>query len=409
MFYDTSIKIRVIAMRIALFTESYLPQIGGIVSQVELLKNNLISLGHMVLVVASSPTAKEFYTEGDALYCPAKPSKNEFGYAAADNGSPEFFDILNEFAPDILHIHTLSPIGRVAIKYASLKDLPIVYTIHQNYEDLLHYRIGKLALEPVVRLHEKKRFRDFCDNADIITCPSKRALSLFKENRIERDFTIVSHSADLSAFDCNRISMEKVDIMKKKLGLPKNATIAMFAGPLRLEKQVDVLFEQWANELKSTPNLHLLIVGDGPEKKPLMGWAKDLGIFRQITFTGEVLHKDMPLYFAMSHVYVSACTNDLMSTAVLEGLAGGLAAVIRHDSANPRMIKEGINGFTYKTVKEFGAYLRQFASLDNEGRRLLRRVVRKSLHVLPPSQQAKEYLSVYEQAKNLHYYDAQKR
>ena len=304
----------------------------------------------------------------------------------------------------MLHIHTLSPIGRVAIKYASVVDLPIVYTIHSYFEDLLHYHVGGLSVEPLVRLHEKNRFRDFCDNADVITCATKRAMSYFKECKIDRELTVIPHSAELSSFEFSRVSPDKVDIMKKKLRLPDKSTIALFAGYLGLEKQVDVLFEQWANELKTTPGLHLLVVGDGPEKKPLMGWARELGISKQITFVDSVPHEDMPLYFAMCHVYVSACTSDIMSSSVLEALCSGLAVVIRHDPANARIVKEGINGFTYKTAKEFGGYLRQFASLDSEGRRLLRRVVRKSLHLLPPAQQAKEYLLAYEQAKSLHYY-----
>ena len=61
-------------MRIALFTETYLPHINGVVTHVKILKEGLEQLGHQVLVVTADARAQRHFVADGILHCPAPVS-----------------------------------------------------------------------------------------------------------------------------------------------------------------------------------------------------------------------------------------------------------------------------------------------------------------------------------------------
>ena len=69
-------------MRIALFTETYLPHVNGIVTHVKSLKDGLERLGHEVLIVTADADARRHFVADGILHCPARTSKRFYGYAA---------------------------------------------------------------------------------------------------------------------------------------------------------------------------------------------------------------------------------------------------------------------------------------------------------------------------------------
>ena len=62
-------------MRIALFTETYLPHVNGIVTHVKSLKDGLERLGHEVLIVTADADARRHFVADGILHCPARASK----------------------------------------------------------------------------------------------------------------------------------------------------------------------------------------------------------------------------------------------------------------------------------------------------------------------------------------------
>ena len=67
-------------MRIALFTETYLPHVNGIVTHVKSLKDGLERLGHEVLIVTADADARRHFVAAGILHCPARTSKRFYGY-----------------------------------------------------------------------------------------------------------------------------------------------------------------------------------------------------------------------------------------------------------------------------------------------------------------------------------------
>ena len=70
-------------MRIALFTETYLPSINGVVTHVKTLKEGLEALGHTVLVVTADSRVNNHVIADDVMYCPAVKLKKIYNYDIA--------------------------------------------------------------------------------------------------------------------------------------------------------------------------------------------------------------------------------------------------------------------------------------------------------------------------------------
>ena len=99
--------------------------------------------------------------------------------------------------------------------------------------------------------------------------------------------------------------------------------------------------------LKLERGLRLLIVGTGPEKAALQQLSKSLNLDKQVIFTGEVMNKDMPAYYAASDLFVSASETPLMSMAVCEALLAGLPCIVSDKSRPAGQLEHGKNGFYF--------------------------------------------------------------
>lgn len=99
-------------------------------------------------------------------------------------------------------------------------------------------------------------------------------------------------------------------ISKKDLGIADNARVVGFVGSIFPYHGVDILIEAFAEIAQSrTETLHLLVVGDGETLPLLKQYASKIGIEKQIIFTGNIAHENIPDYIAMMDIAVMAKSN----------------------------------------------------------------------------------------------------
>ena len=196
----------------------------------------------------------------------------------------------------------------------------------------------------------------------------------------------------------SRISAESRIQLRRDLGIGRDKTIACFVGRLGTEKSVDVLLKYWQQSIRPEDNLHLLIIGEGPARQELMALAKELGIENMVTFTGKIMHDELPPYYSICSIYVTASLSDTNSISMKEGMAAGLPVVHIKDELNKGQVVHGVNGYIYENAEQFGHYLRLLrdmnqADLDEMKARVLALVRRASDVVL-----ASTLLDVYAEA-----------
>ena len=352
-------------MRIAIFTETYLPQINGVVTHIKILKEGLEALGHTVLIVTADSKAHTHYLKDNVLHCPAHNLKRIYNLDLASPVSRTRLKYLREFRPDIIHVHNEFSIGLSGMAIAKILKVPLVYTLHTMYDDYIYY-IAPKPLIPLTKKLSHRYFRMFPQNAAVVTGPSKKCQEYTYEIGSDKKVEVIPNPVELDAFAPQTSTPQQRAQIREQYHIPQDATVACFVGRLGREKSVDVLLRFWAQEMKPQDNMRLLIIGDGPEKEPLEQLAQQLGITDTVIFTGKVLHPDLPPYIHTCDIYVTASLSDTNSISMLEGMAGGLPVLQLYDELNADQVTDGVNGYMFRDAAEMGQRLRQIRDMEPE-------------------------------------------
>lgn len=367
-------------MRIALFTETYLPHINGVVTHVKILRDGLLQQGHEVLVVTADYQTRHHYIKDGILHCPAIKSKRFYGYGVASPFSRRRLKLVQDFHPDIIHIHNEFGIGLSGIFAAKQLHVPLVYTLHTMYDDYLYYVAPRHLLRAAKKVSHDY-FRLLGNAATELTGPSPKCQEYFQQIGVKKDVNVIPNAVELDDFSPDRISAENKAAFRRRYQIPDDVMIACFVGRLGHEKSVDVLLDYWARTITPEDKIMLCIIGGGPVQEELEQQAKDLGISSMVVFTGAVPHDQMPPYYASCDVYVTASLSDTNSISMLEGMATGLPVLRRYDALNENVdqVRDGVNGYIFNSPEEMAAELRRVKNLSPEQLSILKASVIESV------------------------------
>lgn len=354
-------------MRIAIFAETYFPYVSGVVTHIKTLKDGLQAQGHEVMVVTSSPKVRCHYLKDDVLYCPGIPLKRIYGYGFSNPVNRQRLKILEDFNPDVLHIHTEFSMGIFAQFAARKLKRPIVYTLHTMYDDYLFY-IAPERFENMVKPAAHMYFRKTASLATEIIGPSLKVVEFLRRCGVERHINVIPNTVDLSDFLSDNVSQDDIKAVREKLGIQPNDVAMCFVGRLGKEKSIDVQISYLAEHFKGDMRYKLFIIGDGPEKTNLSAQIKALGMTEQIKLLGRIEHSLLPPYYHACDLFTTASLSEMNSISMLEAAASGLYIVQRFDLYNKNQINPGENGNTYNNSAEMAELLREEGALTPEQR-----------------------------------------
>lgn len=343
-------------MKIAIFAETYLPYLNGVVTHICVLKKGLENLGNEVLVVTADPHARHHFIENGILHCPAKTSKKIYGYGLASPLSQKRLQMVLDFNPDIIHVQTEFGIGLSGILIAKFLKIPLVYTMHTMYDDYIYY-IAPSKLVAIVKKLSHAYARIIAGSVNAITGPSPKIADYFLTNGVKKHVNIIPNTIDIESFNPTRVPHEERVVVREKVGIPPDKMIAVFVGRLGKEKGLDVMMQYWSETISPEDGIHLMIVGGGPDEVELKQMAKDLGIDKMITFTGPIPHNEVASYYAISDVFITASLSEVYSISMLEAMAAGLPVLQRFDELNSSQIHPGVNGFFFNDAQEMSSVL----------------------------------------------------
>ena len=385
-------------MRIAIFAETYFPFISGIVTHIQTLKESLEESGHEVLIVTASPKTNRHYVKDGVLYCPAIPMKRIYGYGFSNPLNLERLNIIREFNPDVLHIHTEFSMGIFAQFAARKLKKPIVYTLHTMYDDYLFYvaphKFGQKMVKPAAHLY----FRSTANKATEIIGPSLKVVEFLRRCGVERHINIIPNTVDLSDFLPQNVSPDDISSVRKTLGIREGDTAICFVGRLGKEKSIDTLIEFFAQNCKGNEQYKLFIIGDGPEKNNLARQIQDLNVTSQVKLLGRIEHASLPPYYHACDLFATASLSEMNSISMLEAMASGLYVLQRLDIYNKNQIEAGENGETFTSSKEFGALVSAQAAMTAEQKAERRERVTAFTNRYGKKEFVAQVLNVYERA-----------
>jgi glycosyltransferase involved in cell wall biosynthesis len=110
---------------------------------------------------------------------------------------------------------------------------------------------------------------------------------------------------------------------------------------------VDVLARAFVKAARQRPELCLMLLGGGSQGNLLRQILTDGGVMERVHFGGQVSQSELPRYYQMADLYISASHVDGSSVSLMEALACGLPTLVSDIPANQEWVAEGINGWLF--------------------------------------------------------------
>lgn len=385
-------------MRVALFTEVYLPAVNGVVTHVKTLKEGLELLGHKAIIVTADSNVKKTQASEDILYCPAIRLEKIYGYDVASPLSTDRLKLLKDFNPDVIHIHNEFGIGLSGVIIARMLKIPLVYTMHTMYDDYVYYVANSEPTRKLLTSASHKYAQILATAASAITGPSKKVEEYFRRCGVNKTVTVIPNSVETDVFNRYSIDKEKTAEIRKKYGFSENDLVFCFCGRMGQEKNIDTLLEFWAKNVKSEDGMKLLLIGGGPQIDEFRELAQRFNITDTVVFTDRVEHKDIPPYYAACDCYITASLTECHSISMMEGQATGMPVLTIRDELNADQIEEGVNGFFFRDADEMYKHMQHLKSLSNQELDKLKAVSRESIVSSGTKSIAEKLLTVYDAA-----------
>ncbi len=307
-------------MRIAFFTNCYKPLINGVVSSIVSLKEAYERKGNQTYVFAPRVTG---YNDGEEKVFRYRSINltSKVNYPIAIPLSLRASKVMEEFKPDIVHMHHPFVLSMPAIMYGSRLKIPKILTIHTQYERYSYY----VSPIPKVITHEAIRRIIFslADKVDVITTPSQSMKELISSYKIKKDIVVIPNAINLDAYK------EKDDkqcrILKEQLSLEENDVVILYVGRISFEKNIDKIIQSLAIvREKSRQSVKLLLVGDGTALKQMKSLVESLNLEGLVRFVGSVNNDMVKFYYQISDIFAFTSTSETFGMVIIEALASGL-------------------------------------------------------------------------------------
>ncbi|AKI98020.1 glycosyltransferase family 4 protein [Kosmotoga pacifica] len=335
-------------MRIAMFTDTYEPQVNGVVTMVRLLKEQLVAAGHDVFIfTVSHPKAK--LEEGVFRYRSYQFPWEKQHRVASPMVFREAEEKVLELKVDLIHTHTMIVMGYIGNIIAGRRGIPSINTYHTLMEDYVHYIpfFNNFLKELVI--DQTKRF---CNKHNAVIVPSEKVKKLLKNYGVSTEIEVIPNGIELNHFG-KRCSEQEKQSFRTRWGIPKDAAVMVFVGRLGKEKGVEFLIDNFAKIEKKYPNTYLMIVGDGPEKKNLISQAKTLKLQKKVIFTGYLKWpEEVSLAYQAGDFFVIASHTETFGVVLVEAMANGIPVVAYHDEAFDNIVVDGLNGYLVEQKEE---------------------------------------------------------
>lgn len=329
-------------MKIAFFTDSFLPARDGVVTSILNTREELGRHGHETYVFcAGSGKAKKANKDERVFYHRSAPFTPYPDYRVA------LFPFLSTGRVrankvDLVHVQTMATMGWAGIQAAESLKIPLVGTFHTLIPEATHYIPKSGAFKKITQNLAWRYLKWFYNHCRVTIAPSQT----IKNELVKRGFKhveVVPTGIDVKKF---RPGLDKERI-RKKHGLGKGPVI-LHVGRIAKEKNLDVLIKSALMILEDYPDARFLVVGKGPALQAYEKMAHKEGISKKFVFAGFVPDEELPYYYAASDVFAFPSIFETQGLVAAEAMATGLPVAGADFLAIPEYVKNGVNGFLFK-------------------------------------------------------------
>lgn len=325
-------------MNICMFTNTFLPHVGGVARSVAAFASDLHHRGHRVLVVAPTFAGDdEEEIEGvDVHRVPAIQNVNGSDFSVRIALPFVINEAIDAFAPDLIHSHHPFLLGDAALRAARRRKRPLIFTHHTLYERYTHYvPLDSPQMKRFV-IHLSTEYANLCN---AVVAPSRSVADLIRKRGVQTHVEEIPTGVDMAFF----ASGEGVRF-RRAHGIPDDVPVIGHVGRLAPEKNLGYLAEAVARCLKQHDEVRFVLVGDGPSREEIRKdfEARELG--SRLIAPGARTGPDLADAYAAMDLFAFSSTSETQGMVLAEAMAAQTPVVALDASGSREVVRDGENG-----------------------------------------------------------------
>jgi glycosyltransferase involved in cell wall biosynthesis len=341
-------------MRIAIFTNNYLPNSFGVANSVEAFRRDFEKLGHQVYIFA--PKWPGYVDASPNVFrYPSLDIKIKIRFPLAIPYSWKMRKILKNLDLDIIHAQHPNLLGTVAARWARKlarrrggKKIPLIFTWHTRYDLYTHFfpfLPPKISAGFMIRKAVK-----FANNSDTVIVPTDSIIPILKNWGVKNKIIPIATGVETEQFSAiggSASGGKNADGKKirEKYGVGDDETLLFVISRFTAEKNMEFLFQSVARVLQKNKKVKFMAGADGYLRPELEKIVSQKGVSDQVIFAGHIPDDIKKHYFAAADIFVFASKSETQGMVISEAMYMGLPIVAVNATGINSLVLNKANGF----------------------------------------------------------------
>jgi 1,2-diacylglycerol 3-alpha-glucosyltransferase len=327
-------------VKIAMFTDYFFPELGGIQDSIATISRSLGSRGHDVDIYAPRYGAGDYRRIGAAVEerdlgaqvrvhrRASVPFPSSTRQSRAALPSPlGWLALAGRAKPDVIHVHSFFGIGLEALLNGNCLRIPLLGTNHTTiagFGPQIPLSVGRASAYVAW----------FYNRCDMVTAPSQSVFDELGPYGLRRPQAVVSNPIDTTLF--RPAAEDERSALRTRFGLTRQ-TIT-YAGRLGPEKNFEILLRAVAILRDRGIVAELAVAGHGSHEPILRTLAIQLGIADHVKMLGTLDQRDLAQLLRISDTFAIMSTSETQSMVLLQAMASGVPVIAAQSRALPEFV-----------------------------------------------------------------------
>ena len=342
-----------------MFMDSWYPDINGVILVMENLIKNMSEYADVTLVV---PKMERHYDDSKYPFkiirvdsVPLVVAK--YRLALSDLEYLKLKKIFDKENFDIVHIHSPFAMGRLGIKVARSKGIPVISTMHTRWEfEFKRYLKSSLIANMCVK-HLIKSYNR-CDSSIAL---NNSLINVYNDYGYKGEYTIIQNGTDLEIVDDKKEAINRVN---KMFHLKEDDRLFLFVGRIISIKNIFFILDTLKELKRRGFKFKMLYVGDGPDFEHLKKKVKDYKMGNEVILAGKITDRELlkAIYYR-ANLFLFPSLFDSSSLVQIEAASQETPTLFVEGAVTADTVTPGINGFTAKEdVTDFANKIEEIMS-----------------------------------------------
>lgn len=340
-------------LKVGLFNDSFPPTIDGVANTVFNYATEINDKhGTPIVVTPNYPNVYDNYDFSVYRYHSAKLMAS-LPYRFGNPFSPKTVRDLSKMGFDIMHVHSpfASSILAREVSVLCKRETPTILTYHTKFDVDIDRYLDSPRLNRIAR-----RFvRSNINSANEVWAVSEGTKESLRKIGYDGDIIVMPNGTDFKKGKAPQSVIAEID---RIYGTKEEELVFLYCGRMMWYKNLKIILDSLKILSQNGIKYKTFFVGDGPDRPAVEKYAKEIGIYERLVFTGSIIDREKVRgYFSRANLLLFPSTYDTSGLVVKEAAACGCAGVLVKGSCAAEGVIDGQTGILCEreTAKSFSS------------------------------------------------------